>query len=83
MERLSWIILVNLECNHKCPNNREIEGDQTTEEVSVTLETRCHAASSEEGRIDHEPRNAVLEAGRDKEIYLPLAPLEGAPPYCD
>ena len=49
----------------------------------MTLETRCHAASSEEGRSDHEPRNAVLEAGKDKEIFLPLSPLEGAPPYCD
>lgn len=74
---------LNPECNRKSPNDRETGGDQTTGEVSVTLETRCHAASSEEGRSDHEPRNAVLEAGKDKEIFLPSSPLEGAPPYCD
>lgn len=45
MGRLSWIIQVGLKYNHEYPQEREAEGDLTTEEEvgDVTMEARRYS----------------------------------------
>lgn len=40
MGQLSWIIQVDLRCNHKYPYKRKEEGDLTTEVGHVMMEAR-------------------------------------------
>lgn len=39
----------------------------------VTTERRCYSAGFEDGGKGHEPRNAALGAGEDKDVFSPRA----------
>ena len=69
--RLSWIIQVEPECAHKCPCEKEAEGDLMQRDGSMSTKAGSYAPKHKE---------SALETGKDEERASPHEPPEGASP---
>ena len=65
MGQLSWIIQVDLRCNHKYPYKRKEEGDLTTEVGHVMMEARGWSDVSK--RPGDKECGQLLEDEKDRE----------------
>ena len=68
MRRLSWVIWVDLKCNHMYPHKREAEENVTHRrgEDTLTMERETAVMGSQAKECGQLP-----EAGRSKECILP------------
>lgn len=85
MGEINWIIWVGSKCNHKGTYKNETE-DLTQRKSHVKeakgngVHRRCYTTGFEDGRREHEPKDAPLQAGKDEETHCPLdLPKEAQP----